>query len=244
MDIRQYELVCKTGRWASTFIDRTYKLAKVIFNRDIQDDRNALEEIYERGVELSGQVNRAAASDVLRKRGEKRLKIDGITGFLAEWCWKYFLNDYYGDGFVDFTDFDSVNRQIDLLINSNEKRIEVRSSNIKNGVQFGLCSNKYQFHVVGPYQNLVKAGEMPKDFYVMVLYPFNKLDFFDSYYNKKIVEVDLTCGATRDMMTDENIFDWVTLEAKESHSMVSSKYKGIKFRKSIDTIDITNLMNE
>ena len=71
---------------------------------------------------------------------------------------------------------------------------------------------------------------------------FKRGDFFDSYYNKKNVEVDLTCGAIRDMMTDANIFDWVTLEAKESHSMISSVYKGIKFRKSIDTIDIANLM--
>jgi len=244
LEIRQYIINCKDNSYAHFNLNREYKLAQIIFNRNIEEDQENLDYIYEQGIKISQKVHPAAASDSLQRRELERLQIDGVSGFLAEWCWHYFLNDLHGSDFVKFTEFRDVAYQIDLVITKNNKRIEVRSSNVRNGVKFGLCNRRYQFHIVGPYKNLVKPGEVGKDFYVMVLYPVEKKKWFSDFYNLDIVTVDLTCGANWEMMDDENIYKWETLESKDISSSIKSEYRAIPFGKSLDTFKIAQLMNE
>jgi len=244
MEIRRYNINCKDNRYAYYNIDRVYSLAQVIFNKDLEEDKEHLDHIYEYGIELAQRVNPAAASDSIQRRERERLQIDGVSGFLVEWSWLYFLNDLHGDDFVRFIEFSDATNQIDLLITKYNKRIEVRSSNVRNGVKFGLCNRRHQFHIVGPYRNLVKPGEEGKDFYVMVLYPVVKERWFSDFFDLDIVTVDLTCGATWEMMDDEEIYKWESLESRYQRSSIKSEYRAIPFGKSLDTVEIARLMNE
>ncbi|MFX1385227.1 MAG: hypothetical protein ACFFBP_22665 [Promethearchaeota archaeon] len=244
MEIRKYQIECKTGSYSHLNLNRNYSLVQVIYNRDVEEDSITLDHIYDRGIKLAQRVNPAAASNSIHRRERERLHNDGVSGFLAEYSWFYFLNNLYRDDFVKFTDFNDATNQIDLLITKNSKRIEVRSSNVRNGVKFGLCNREHQFHIVGPYSNIVKPGEVGKDFYVMVLYPVLKRNWFSDFFNSKIVRVDLTCGATWEMMNNDEIYEWSSLESKDQRSQKKSTYRAIPFGRSLDTAEITRLMNE
>ena len=66
--------------------------------------------------------------------------------------------------------FDDASRQIDLKVISNNKKIEVRSSFPRNGIEFAICHPSYEFDVIGPYSNNYKPGEIQKDYYVRTLF--------------------------------------------------------------------------
>lgn len=220
---------------------REYQIGKVIY--DTEEDDDVLRGIFEEGIERSQSVNETTANDSLTDREQKRLKIDGVSGVLAEYSWKIFLNNIQEE-FCDFTEFEDASTDKDLEIQDTGEVIEVRSSNVENGVEFGLCSEEYQFQVVGPYANEVKPGEPEKDYYVMVLYPVEKQRFFDDYFSSEFdrIEVHLTCGATWDMMMCDEFSEEKPLSGYGNNPTVRSRYRVVPFGNSKDTEEIIRTM--
>lgn len=231
------------GKYKNYNFDKTYNVVKVVFNRSNTYDFNLLQEIYYKGIELSNLVRANAANEGNRVRDENILRINAISGILAEYAWKEYINYRANRNIVDFTEYIDPREQIDLQIINTNIKIEVRSSFVKNGLQFALCNKKYRFDVLGPYTNVYKPNETFKDFYLRTLYPFDTSKF-DEYFNNDIVEVYLTCGATLEMMNNINIYVYKDLIPAEALIDVNSNYRVIPFERSLDTIDITqNILN-
>jgi hypothetical protein len=69
-----------------------------------------------------------------------------------------------------FRQFKQASSQIDLETIKTKKTIEVRSSFPRNGVEFAICSPKYEFDILGPYKNHYKSDEPQKDIYLSMLH--------------------------------------------------------------------------
>jgi hypothetical protein len=175
------------------------------------------------------------------ERDESRIYNNCLAGLLAEYCWKYELNYKKGD-YVSSTEFEEASTQIDLITKDN-KKIEVRSSFPRNGIEFALFHPEHQFDVIGPYTNSVKPGEIKKDYYVRTLYPINiKECSMKDYMEKDEFEVFLTGGATWDMMTDKNLYMIKSFipedEINAERLKKKSEYRVIPFSKALDTSEI------
>lgn len=237
MNFEILEINGNKGQYARGNFDITYDIVKVTFNRNNDNDLELLEEIYNKGKELSNLVCANAANEGNRVRNERTLEINAISGILAEYAWKEYINYRAGEDIVDFTECVDHREQIDLQILDTDITIEVRSSFVRNGLQFALCNRRYRFDILGPYTNIYKPNEIFKDFYLRVLYPYQPSEF-NKNFEKDKVEVYLTCGATLEMMQDEDIFEYKDLTPAESLINVESEYRVIPLERSLDTIDI------
>lgn len=231
------------GNYANYNFDRSYNIVKVTFDKNNIYDFNLLQQIYNKGIGLSKLVCANAANEGNRVRNERTLEINAISGTLAEYAWKEYINYRAGRNIVDFTNYVDPREQIDLQIINTDIKIEVRSSFVRNGLQFALCNQRHRFDVLGPYTNIYKPNETFKDFYVRVLYPFDSDNFY-TFFNGQKVEVYLTCGATLAMMQNINIYVNKDLTPAEALIDVESNYRVIPFERSLDTIEITqNILN-
>lgn len=106
-----------------------------------------------------------------------------------------------------------------------------------------MCFKNYIFDVLGGYVNEYKCVKLEKDYYVRVLYPFPQNSFKD-YYDKNIVEVYRTCGATMSMMNDKTLYKEKSLKPDDSFVEKESTYRVIPFDKSLDTLQIRKLIVE
>lgn len=229
------------GPYAYANYNVKYSIIKASFDRNNPYDSFLLSEIYNKGITLSTNVNQHAANNGLRTRPNNILQINAVSGTLAEYAWKEYLNFVAGKNIVDFTDYTNPHDQIDLQIINKNTRIEVRSSFVTNGIEFALCNRNFMFDVLGPYTNIYKPEETFKDYYVRVLYPMQISDFW-TYFNSNNIDVYLTCGATSNMMQNNYYYIYKNLTPAEALIDVESQYKCIPFYKSYDTIDITNLI--
>lgn len=218
-----------------------YNIVKVMFDRNNIYDSTLLSQIYNNGIELAQNVNTHAANNGLHTRSNNILQINAVSGLLAEYAWKEYLNFKAGRKYIDFTDYLDPHDQVDLKIIDNSTRIEVRSSFVRNGLEFALCNKRYIFDVLGPYTNLYKPNETFKDYYVRVLYHMQPSNFW-TYFNSTNINVYLTCGATSNMMHDNSIYIYKNLAPAEALINIESQYRCIPFNKSYDTIDISNLI--
>ena len=88
--------------------------------------------------------------------------------------------------------------QIDLQLGIDGKKfdLEIRSSCVRNGTEFGITSGF--FNIIGWYTHPTKKFEPPKDFYLMYLFPFDAkytLSKFDDGFVMHFVG-----GATKTML--------------------------------------------
>jgi hypothetical protein len=122
------------------------------------------------------------------------------------------------------------------------KKIEVRSSFPRNGVDFAIFNRTYQFDVLGPYSNTVKPGEIQKDYYVRALYPFDSKDFF-SLFNTSI-DVYLTGGATWDMMLDPRFSKNKDLLPEDEivDNARKSTYRVVPLSLALDTLSVADMI--
>lgn len=135
--------------------------------------------------------------------------------------------------------------QIDLKVISNNKKIEVRSSFPRNGIEFAICHPSYEFDVIGPYSNNYKPGEIQKDYYVRTLFHlYNPTDII-SMISADSFKVYLTGGATWDMMIDNDYSKNKTLLPDFGLGVIQkASYRVVPFSKSKDTREIKRVIIE
>jgi len=204
-------------------------------------DRLILKELIFRGTALSKQVNPGAANDANLERDYNRILVNSVSGVIAEYLWKVFLNLTSIENIVSETIMLDKTNQIDLITIKDESTIEVRSSFPRNGLLFAICDPQHQFDIIGPYSNGYKPNEIQKNFYARTLFPFDYNEF-----NKRITEnnfcVYLTGGATWKMFQDTNITlkksfipeDEISIERLNT----KSEYLVIPFSAALDTIEL------
>ena len=125
------------------------------------------------------------------------------------------------------------------------KKIEVRSSFPRNGIEFAICHPSYEFDVIGPYSNNYKPGEIQKDYYVRTLFHlYNPTDII-SMISADSFKVYLTGGATWDMMIDTDYSKNKTLLPDFGLGVIQkASYRVVPFSKSKDTREIKRVIIE
>lgn len=103
------------------------------------EDKELMDLLRTKAEELARQVNPGAANNSMHERSPERILADCIAGVVSEYFWKLYLNSE--ENVVSETEFDDASRQIDLKVISNNKKIEVRSSFPRNGIEFGSSRN-------------------------------------------------------------------------------------------------------
>lgn len=210
-------------------------------------DRYIIKELIERGTELSTKVNPGAANDANLKRDYDRILINSISGVIAEYLWKSFLNLTSIENIVSETIMVNISNQIDLKTIKNDLTIEVRSSFPRNGILFSICHPQYQFDIIGPYSNGYKPNEIQKNYYARTLFPFN-FNEFHSRIKEDNFCVYLTGGATWEMFENKDITVKKSFIPEDEISIerlnTKSEYLVIPFSNALDTIELFKKIRE
>lgn len=217
-----------------------------------------IDSVLENAKRLAEQVNPGAANDAGKRRDYERILNNCLAGLLSEQLWKAFLNRTKPT--VSETDFDSAKTQIDLRVEANGKKIEVRSSFPRNGIEFALCSSTHEFDVIGMYTNGYKPDEVQKDFYVRALYHLKKIGEQTVPSGKTVAVVEklldkakqdgfeawLTGGATWGMMTDDEVAINKDFIPEDELNMIrlgaATSYRVVPFSRALDSVEIENLV--
>lgn len=183
-----------------------------------------------------GQANTSEARDALT------IKIDNLSGIIAEYACAEILRMYIGKDKIYKPTSESSKNQIDIALDQGKKTIEVRSSCVKNGIDFALFAkpayggqNQY-FDVIGPYSNQYKPGECEKDYYMRVLYCCEKKNFME-LLKQATLKMYITGGVTKNMMNDSNIYQIKHLVPAGGEVDVESDYRVVPLGKSLDIVD-------
>ena len=162
-------------------VNRDYVVMEFRFSDFSDDDK---EKIKQDAEELSKKANKKGANSG-KERTAKVVENDAYAGVLAEFATVYYLNSLkIGNAFrPKVTD---LSNQIDVVWEFNKdlsKTVEVRSSFVKNGLDFGLfvidnSTNQPYFDIIGPYyqKDYKKDYEQKKDLYARVLFEKTKYD--------------------------------------------------------------------
>lgn len=172
------------------------------------------------------------------KRALSIVEIDNLSGLIAEYACYEILNRRYGKEKIFKPESNTSYNQIDLKL-YNGKTIEVRSSCVRNGIDFAIFAqnknikNEQYFDVIGPYSNDYKKLELFKDYYMRVLYECDKQKFMD-LLAKPTVRLYITGGATKEMMNDSKYYQTKHLIPAGGQVKVESDYRVIPLGKSLD----------
>ena len=141
------------------------------------------------------------------------------------------------------------------------KKIEVRSSFPRNGIDFALCSSTDEFDVIGMYSNGYKPAEIQKNYYVRALFHLALVRYWDKDANTRIPIVEkllekiktdgfetfLTGGATWEMMIDDSIGmakNFIPHDEKSIGRLkTATSYRVVPFSKALDTKEIFDMIN-
>lgn len=213
-------------------IDKTFNLIECSVRKN-SDEYNVY---IEKANKLAELVNAAAANNSELNRLPKRKTSDAIMGILAEEGWLQYINSNFPN-LASYTPFEDVTAQIDLKLTNNEK-IEIRSSFVRNGLKFAICHDRYNFKNIGPYSNTVKPGEIQKELYLAVLFDIEKEELLE----KEIINFYLIGGSTWEMMVQIGYDDPLT--PVDALVPIKSKYKVIQFKDALDVEQIISAIVE
>lgn len=172
------------------------------------------------------------------KRELSVVEIDNLSGLIAEYACHEILSWRYGKDRIMKPQNNTSYNQIDLKL-YNGKTIEVRSSCVRNGIDFAIFSKnknvagEQYFDVIGPYSNGYKKIELFKDYYMRVLYECDKRNFMD-LLKKPTIRLYITGGATKEMMKDVDCYQIKHLTPADGQVEVESDYRVIPLAKSLD----------
>lgn len=204
------------------YIDRSHCLIRC----ELEKKSSAYQLYLQRAMSLAQSVKPKAANASELERHQTRLLQDAFGGILAEQAWLTYLNENFGN-IASPTPFLSANGQIDILLNDG-KKIEVRSSFPRNGVKFAVCSQKFNFRIIGTYQNLYKPGETSKDLFVSVLFDTQKENLLED----DILYFSLIGGATANMLRDKGYTS--DLIAEGDMTQVKTSYRLLNIKDAMD----------
>lgn len=205
-----------------------------------------LQEIKKKAEIIESKLN-AGQANSSKKRDAQTIKIDNLSGVIAEYACVTILRKYLGTDKVEKPSSETSKNQIDIVLAKGRKTIEVRSSCVKNGIDFALFAKpknkkcEQYFDVIGPYSNGYKAGESEKDFYMRVLYCCEKKDFLQ-LLEKPTLKLYITGGATKDMMNDNTIYQIKHLIPAGGEVEIESDYRVIPLGKSLDIVDFIGMI--
>lgn len=193
---------------------------------------------------ISPNLNKGGAN-TSEIRSEEIVEIDNKSGLIAELACEEILVWLYGPDNVKKPNNMSSKNQIDIIIG--EKTIEVRSSCVRNGVDFAIFApdkkneNDSYFDVIGPYSNGYKPGEPLKDYYLRVLYEVEK-KHFNSLLMKEYLRLYITGGATKEMMNDPQKYKIKHLIPAGGEVGIESDYRVIPLAKSLDAVEFLEVL--
>lgn len=259
MLISPYILTCARAD-AKTKRTTPFRAIKYTFNYSTDEsDKLLLSNFIKKGEALAAKVNPGAANDGRQKRDATKIRQNCIAGLLAEYLWKDFLNRKKIT--VEETEMEAASTQIDLRVIANGKKIEVRSSFPRNGIDFAICHSTKEFDVLGFYSNDYKPGEIKKDYYLRTLFHLAVERYWEKDAQTRIpivekleekmkkdgFEVFLTGGADWKMMIDDTFSQEKHLipedEMSPSRLQSKSSYRVVPFSKALDTYDIFERIN-
>lgn len=205
------------------------------------EDKKLIDELIEKAENLAAKVNPGAANDSTCNRTQLRITANCIAGIVSEYFWRLFLNSE--NEIVSETVFEESANQIDLKVISNNKKIEVRSSFPRNGIEFAICHGTYQFDILGPYSNSYKPGEIQKDYYVRTLFNLSPPTSIIQKIKEDGFCIYLTGGATWNMMTDNSYSIDKSLIPEDGIGVESrSTYRVVPFSNALDTVQIQRVI--
>ena len=241
----QTVLIDCENHFPDTNRETPFAIVIVTFNyQEDSEDKEFLDKAIEKGQKLAERVHTGAANDAVHIRSKKRVIKNCVAGVIAEQLWKKYLNK--DKPVVTETEYIGAAVQIDLLIESVNKKVEVRSSFPRNSIEFAICHNKYQFDILGPYANSYKPAEIEKDYYIRTFFHLTA----DEYLSRKIkssrFEVVLAGGATWEMMADDNIAIVKTLipedELEPQRLEEATNYRVVPYSRALDTLQMYDLI--
>lgn len=221
-----------------------YKIDRKLFRcleLNIPTSGEWMHKIMEKAAEIEGKLNVGQANSS-EARGALTIKIDNLSGVIAEYACAEILRLYVGKDKIIKPSSESSKNQIDIALAQGKKTIEVRSSCVKNGIDFALFAKpayggqKQYFDVIGPYSNQYKPGECEKDYYMRVLYCCEKKNFMD-LLGQATLKMYITGGATKDMMNNNSIYQIKHLVPDGGEVDIESDYRVVPLGNSLDVVD-------
>lgn len=206
----------------------------------ISSDDPFLEAVRQKATSINNRLNsRSASAGVVRS--DETVTADNLIGLIAEYvCYEIIKNELGDENVIKPASRNSHN-QIDIQLLSGET-IEVRSSCIRNGLEFALFSvnrsSKQQYiDVIGPYyNNAYKANENIKDFYMRVIYVGDTASVFSNIINGGDVVLYITGGATKQMLKEIGFTKYMTSPA-DSRATKKGNYLVVQMSDSFDYPD-------
>ncbi len=204
------------------------------------EDKELIDSLLQKAEDLANKVHPGAANDSEHQRSHECILANCIAGVVSEYFWKLYLNS---EGqVVSETEFDDAAKQIDLKVISNNKKIEVRSSFPRNGIEFAICHKIFQFDILGPYSNNYKPGEIQKDYYVRTLFHLGNPTDIIKEIKKDGFGIYLTGGSTWGMMVNDKYSKNKNLipDYGFDSNMAKTAYRVVPYSNAADTIQIKN----
>lgn len=162
----------------------------------------------------------SANSGVIRQEIVKH--IDAFTGIIAEVAVEKMFNECYKLSAVR-PEFEEAKNQIDILLKNREREytVEVRSSMVRNGINFALFCGRNgvpYFDIIGPYyQSDYKITfESTKDIYMRVIFDINGYTTPEDIYDGII-------SNSLKFYIVGGVFGKDILEANQTKQMISSE---------------------
>jgi hypothetical protein len=248
LEIKLDKIVCQNiDGYQNSKRSLPFWIAKIIFSYESSIfDKAIITAIEAEAYKLAGAVNPGAANNAVDKRTEARLLSNSMAGVLSEYAWKTFLNCASVDLLVQETPFVDAMTQIDLVTVNRQDNLllEVRSSFPRNGVEFAICHEMYEFDILGPYCNDYKPSEVQKNYYLRALYHVSSPEEFLQAIKKNHFICHLTGGASWEMMMDDDIAINKTLIPEDTVGKVdkASDYRVIPFNKALDVVEVFKLL--
>lgn len=242
MQYRSHKLECK-GVFPKTCRIAPFTYVTYEFDYTLNEDKGIIDLLLIEANRLAEQVFPGAANDSLMERSKNRILANCIAGVFSEFCWKHFLN--FKSEAVRSTPFTSASNQIDLEVIQNGKKIEVRSSFPRNGLEFAICHPTKEFDILGPYSNSYKPGEVTKDFFVRTLFVMqNPTDIIQAVKSNHFT-LYLTGGATHDMMFDDKYSKEKDFIPEDNFTtQQASVYRVVPFHNALDCAQIYHLIRQ
>lgn len=164
---------------------------------DISSDNPFLENVRQKAASINRHLNSHSANTGT-VRSDETVSADNLIGLIAEYACYEILKNKLGEANVIKPSSDSSRNQVDIQLVTGHK-IEVRSSCIKNGLEFALFSQ--YIDVIGPYyNNTYKSYENVKDFYMRVIYVGETGSIYNDILKGSNVSLYITGGATKQML--------------------------------------------
>lgn len=203
----------------------------------ISADDSFLEDVRQKAELINNRLNSFSASSGII-RSDETVTADNLLGLIAEYACYEVLQNELGCQNVIKPQSNSSYNQIDIQLSSGDT-IEVRSSCIRNGLEFALFSvnrttNRQYIDVIGPYyNNAYKSYENTKDFYMRVIYIGETASIFSHILAGEEIVLYITGGATKEMLSEIGYRKYMTSPA-DSRAKKKGNYLVVQMSDSFD----------